>query len=39
MADRVLAEAIYRAMRMIASAVRVRYGVVIRVEMALTERP
>ena len=39
-ADRVLAEAIYRAMRMIAAAVRVRYGVVITVEMGglLTER-
>ncbi len=32
-ADRVLVGAIYRAMRMIAAAVRVRYGIAIMVEM------
>lgn len=32
-ADRVLAEAVYRAMRMIAAAVKVRYGITILVEL------
>lgn len=32
-ADRVLAEAVYRAMRMIAAAMKVRYGITILVEL------
>lgn len=32
--DRVLAEAIYRAMRMIAAAVKARYGITITVEIS-----
>lgn len=33
-ADRALVEALYRALRMVAAAVRTRYGVVIRVELS-----